>query len=82
MGVFKRGEAPIQILFPLSFKGEGDTGGEVDKRRGMGEMKDLVKLSARPKLDSPSMLAVWPGIGDVAVIVAMYLERKMDFKEL
>ena len=45
-------------------------------------MKDLVKLSARPKLDSPSMLAVWPGMGDVAVMVAMDLERKLDFKEL
>jgi len=28
------------------------------------------------------MLAVWPGIGDVAIIVATYLKRKLDFREL
>jgi len=28
------------------------------------------------------MLASWPGIGNVAIIVATYLERKLDFKEL
>jgi len=45
-------------------------------------MKDLVKLYARPRLKSPIMLAAWPGIGNVAIIVATYLERKLDFKEL
>ncbi len=45
-------------------------------------MKDLVKLYARPKLNSPSMLASWPGIGNVSIIVATYLERKLDFKKL
>lgn len=45
-------------------------------------MKDLVKLRARPKLNSPVMLAAWPGIGNVALIVATYLRRKLDFKEL
>ncbi len=45
-------------------------------------MKDLVKLYARPKLNSPNMLAAWPGIGNVAIIVATYLERKLDFKKL
>jgi len=29
--VSKRGEAPLPKLFPLSFEGEGDTGGKVDK---------------------------------------------------
>jgi hypothetical protein len=30
-GEFKRGEAPLlKKLFPLSFEGEGDKGGEVD----------------------------------------------------
>jgi len=29
--VFKRGEAPLFNILPLSFKGEGDKGGEVDK---------------------------------------------------
>ncbi len=45
-------------------------------------MKDLVKLRARPKLNSPNMLAAWPGIGNVSIIVATYLARKLDFKEL
>ena len=45
-------------------------------------MKGLVKLRARPKLNSPVMLAAWPGIGDVAIIVASYLRRKLEFKPL
>jgi len=45
-------------------------------------MKDLVKLYARPKLNSPNMLASWPGIGNVSIIVATYLERKLGFKKL
>jgi proteasome assembly chaperone (PAC2) family protein len=28
------------------------------------------------------MLAAWPGIGNVSIIVATYLKRKLDFKEL
>ena len=45
-------------------------------------MKDLVKIYARPKLNSPVMLAAWPGIGDVAMIVASYLKKELDFKRL
>jgi len=45
-------------------------------------MKDLVKLYARPKLNAPNMLATWPGIGNVSIIVATYLKRKLDFKAL
>jgi len=45
-------------------------------------MKGLVKLYARPKLNSPNMLTVWPGVGNVALIVATYLQRKLPFKEL
>ena len=45
-------------------------------------MKGLVKLCARPKLKSPVMLAAWPGIGNVSIIVATYLKRKLNFKEL
>jgi proteasome assembly chaperone (PAC2) family protein len=45
-------------------------------------MKDLVKILARPKLNSPDMLAAWPGISNVAMIVATYLARKLEFKEL
>ena len=44
-------------------------------------MKNL-KLRARPTFNSPVMLAAWPGIGNVALIVATYLKRKLDFKEL
>jgi len=45
-------------------------------------MNKLVKLYARPRLKSPVMLAAWPGIGNVAIIVASYLERKLAFKKL
>jgi len=45
-------------------------------------VKDLVKLYARPKLNSPNMLAAWPGIGNVSIIIATYLKRKLNFKEL
>ena len=45
-------------------------------------MNDLVKLYARPKLNSPNLLAAWPGIGNVSMLVATYLERKLDFKKL
>jgi len=45
-------------------------------------MEKLIKIRARPKLNSPVMLAAWPGIGNVALIVATYLIRKLDFKEL
>ena len=45
-------------------------------------MKNIVKIHARPKLNSPNMLAVWPGIGNVSMITATYLLRNLDFKEL
>ena len=45
-------------------------------------MKELVKLYAKPKLNSPNMLAAWPGIGNLSIIVATYLERKLNFKRL
>jgi len=45
-------------------------------------MKGLVKIYARPKLNSPNMLAIWPGIGNVSMIAATYLKRKLEFKEL
>ena len=45
-------------------------------------MNNLVKLYARPKLNSPNMLAAWPGIGNVSMLVATYLVKKMDFKRL
>jgi proteasome assembly chaperone (PAC2) family protein len=42
----------------------------------------LVKLFARPKLKQPVLLAVWPGIGNVAMIIANYLMDKLPFKDL
>lgn len=45
-------------------------------------MNDLVKLYARPRLKSPNMVAAWPGIGNVSMLVVQYLERKLEFKEL
>jgi hypothetical protein len=32
IGEFKRGLSPLSFSSPLSFEGEGDTGGEVDKK--------------------------------------------------
>ena len=45
-------------------------------------MKGLVKIHARPKLKSPNMVAAWPGISGVSMLVANYLQRKLDFKRL
>lgn len=45
-------------------------------------MSDLFKISARPRLNSPNMLAAWPGISNVSIIVATYLQRKLNFKKL
>ena len=45
-------------------------------------MNKLVKIYARPQLNSPVLLAAWPGIGNVAMIVATYLQRKLAFKKL
>lgn len=45
-------------------------------------MNDLVKLYARPRLKSPVMLAAWPGVGSVSILVAQYLLRKLEFKRL
>jgi proteasome assembly chaperone (PAC2) family protein len=45
-------------------------------------MKNHIKIYARPRLKDPVMLASWPGIGDVSIIVASYLLKKLNFKEL
>ncbi|MBI2859893.1 MAG: PAC2 family protein [Chloroflexi bacterium] len=45
-------------------------------------MSGLIRLQARPKLRAPVLLAAWPGVGNVATIVATYLLRKLDFKVL
>ncbi|MFC1967051.1 PAC2 family protein [Chloroflexota bacterium] len=45
-------------------------------------MSNLVKIYARPKLNNPVMLAAWPGVGNVAMIVANYLRKGLEFKRL
>ncbi len=45
-------------------------------------MNDSVKIISRPKLNSPNLIAAWPGIGHVSMLVANYLEKKLDFKKL
>ncbi len=45
-------------------------------------MSNLVKIHARPKLNSPDMIAAWPGVSNVSLLVATYLEKKLDFKPL
>jgi proteasome assembly chaperone (PAC2) family protein len=45
-------------------------------------MNEIIRLFARPRLKKPVMLASWPGVGNVSIIVATYLLRQMDFKDL
>ncbi len=45
-------------------------------------MNGIIKITARPKLRSPNMLAAWPGIGNVAMILSNYLRAKLPFKDL
>lgn len=45
-------------------------------------MKSPVKYLARPKLNTPNMLASWPGVSNVSITVATYLQRKLGFKKL
>lgn len=45
-------------------------------------MNSLIKLDAHPELNSPNMVAAWPGIGHVSMLVATYLENKLDFERL
>jgi uncharacterized protein len=45
-------------------------------------MSDLFKLYARPKLKTPNLIAAWPGIANVSMLVATYLDKKLGFKLL
>jgi len=45
-------------------------------------MREIIKISARPKLNEPNLLAAWPGVGNVAIIIATYLTTKLNFKDL
>jgi len=46
------------------------------------KMNKSIKIRAHPILNKPVMIAAWPGIGNVAMIVATYLQRKLPFKKL
>jgi len=45
-------------------------------------MPNVVRITARPKLKAPNLLAAWPGVGNVAVVIANYLKTKLPFKDL
>ena len=45
-------------------------------------LNDFVKITARPKLKEPNLIAAWPGIGHVSMLVANYFEKKLEFKKL
>jgi hypothetical protein len=45
-------------------------------------MDDAIKLYKQPHPKSCSMLASWPGIGNVSLIVASYLREKLNAEEI
>jgi len=45
-------------------------------------MKDILKLSKEPHVKSCFMLASWPGIGNVSLIVAQYLKDKLNAEKI
>lgn len=48
------------------------------RRGGVG---DRVRFYSRPVLRNPTLVAAWPGIGDVALIVVRYLKDKLKAEE-
>jgi proteasome assembly chaperone (PAC2) family protein len=46
------------------------------------DMKDVIKLYKHPRPRSCSMLASWPGIGDVSLTAAKYLVEKLNAVEI
>jgi uncharacterized protein len=45
-------------------------------------LNSLIKFSARPRLRSPYLLASWPGVANVSLSVATYIEKKLGLKPL
>jgi len=45
-------------------------------------MKGAIRLYSRPRPKSCSMVASWPGIGDVSLIAAKYLKEKLNAVEI
>jgi len=46
------------------------------------DTKDVIKLYKQPRPKSCSMLASWPGIGDVSLTAAKYLVEKLNAVEI
>ena len=46
------------------------------------DTRELTKITARPKLNQPNLIAAWPGVSSVALIIATYLLDKLPFKDL
>jgi len=46
------------------------------------DTKDVIKLCKRPRPRSCSMIASWPGIGDVSLTAARYLVEKLNAVEI
>jgi proteasome assembly chaperone (PAC2) family protein len=45
-------------------------------------MRSAVKLYKEPHLKACDLIAAWPGIGNVALIVAKYIKDKLDVEEI
>jgi len=45
-------------------------------------MNGFIRFVARPRLKSPNLLASWPGVSNVSLSVATYIEKKLGFKRL
>ena len=41
-------------------------------------MQEFVKLFQHPRLNKPSLVAAWPGMGRVAMVAVNYLKNKLD----
>jgi uncharacterized protein len=48
----------------------------------MNLMKNVVKLYKEPRRKACDLLAVWPGIGNVALIIARYIKDKLKVEEI
>ena len=43
--------------------------------------EEVIKIYKEPKLKRPSLVAAWPGIGNVALVAADYLKEKLGVDE-
>jgi len=48
----------------------------------MNVMKNVIKLYKEPRRKACDLLAVWPGIGNVALIIARYIKDKLKVEEI